>query len=534
MGLGSWSGGGFALGLVAWAMASALAQPPIGDLRPGDWSYEALAALSRREGCPGATGLLGETDTGTRSVGGASARQGGRVVSRFEAAALLRSCLAQITDRSDATERLLREFGPELATLKGQSDGLEARIGELEAMRFSPSTTLSGQLFTFVGANYFSGRAIDRDSNMFRRRSNEPGTNTIILEPLPNGTTMNYDLELEVNTSFNGKDNLFLKLRAGDFGESVFGGNPQSLSLATLDVAFEKDCSDGDCGNILVVDQLYYSFPVGAGFTLTLAAKAYQNDLFAMNPSLYPADSILNVFTANGAQLAYNNNIGSGGALWWNRGGFKISAIYLAGNGAFGDPNAGGLGTTASSATASLQVGYAADQWGVAAIYSRLQPGAQQIPAITPFANGAVQENRQSLSQGFGLGGYWQPAESCWWPSVSVGLGLNQTSYQATQSAGSLRDSRSWQVGLQWSDVLWSGNTLGVAVAQPVLATALTGQSQPNDSAFVWEVWYRFQISDSISITPALIYLSRPLGQSTPPGESLNQLGALVKTSLQF
>ena len=534
MGLGSWSGGAFALGLVACSMASALAQPTVGDLRPGDWSYEALAALSRRESCPGGAALLGETDTVRRSAGGAPASQGGRVVSRFEAAALLRSCLAQISDRSDVTERLLREFGPELALLKGQSDGLEARIGELEAMRFSPSTTLSGQLFTFVGANYFSGRAIARGSNTFRSRSNDPGSNEIILESLPNATTMNYELELDLNTSFTGKDNLFLKLRTGDFGDSVFGGNPQSLSLATLDVAFEKDCNIGDCGNVVVVDELYYSFPVGAGFTFTLAAKAYQSDLFAMNPSLYPAESILNVFTGNGAQLAYNNNIGSGGALWWSRGGFKVSAIYLAGHGAFGDPNAGGLGTAASAATGTLQVGYAADQWGVAAIYTRLQPDAQQVPAITPFANGAVQENLQSRSQGLGIGGYWQPAESLWWPSVSVGLGFNQTRYQAPQPAGSLRDSRSWQVGLQWSDVLWPGNALGVAVAQPVMATSLTDGQKPHDGGFVWEGWYRFQISDSISITPALIYLSRPLGQSTPPGESLHQLGALIKTSLQF
>jgi hypothetical protein len=179
-------------------------------------------------------------------------------------------------------------------------------------------------------------------------------------------------------------------------------------------------------------------------------------------------------------------------------------------------------------------VGYAADQWGVAAIYTRLQPDAQQVPAITPFANGAVQENLQSRSQGLGIGGYWQPAESLWWPSVSVGLGFNQTRYQAPQPAGSLRDSRSWQVGLQWSDVLWPGNALGVAVAQPVMATSLTDGQKPHDGGFVWEGWYRFQISDSISITPALIYLSRPLGQSTPPGESLHQLGALIKTSLQF
>ena len=506
----------------------------VGDLRPGDASYALLAALIRREGCPGGAALLGEMEPAAGSAAAGVAHQGGRALSRFEAAALLRRCLAQVKEVSDASVRLMREFEPELALLKGQVDGLDARIGELEATRFSPSTTMSGQLYTTFGANQFSGSAVALRSNSFRRRSNEPGSSEIIQEALPNATIMNYELELDFNTSFRGKDNLFLKLRAGDYGDSVFGGNPQSLGLATLDFAFENDCNEADCGNVIVVDELYYSLPIGSGFTLILVAKAYLNDLFPVNPSLYPADSILNVFTAHGSPLAYNNNIGSGGAIWWGHGGFKVGASYLAGHGAFGDSNAGGLGTAAAAASGSLQVGYTSEQWGLAAIYTFLQPDAQTLPGITPFANGAVQENTQSRSQGVGLGGYWQPADAGWWPSVSLGVGLNHTRYVSSQPAGSLSDSRSWQLGLQWSDVLWPGNALGVAVAQPVMATSLTDQKHPNDSGFVWEGWYRFQLSDAISVTPALFYLSRPLGQSTPGGESLHQLGALIKTSLQF
>jgi hypothetical protein len=41
-------------------------------------------------------------------------------------------------------------------------------------------------------------------------------------------------------------------------------------------------------------------------------------------------------------------------------------------------------------------------------------------------------------------------------------------------------------------------------------------------------------MSDAISITPAVFYLSRPLGQNTPAGESFSQLGALVKTTFRF
>ena len=56
----------------------------------------------------------------------------------------------------------------------------------------------------------------------------------------------------------------------------------------------------------------------------------------------------------------------------------------------------------------------------------------------------------------------------------------------------------------------------------------------PNDGNLVWEWWYRYQLSDNVSITPGLFYLSRPLGADTPSGRSFAQLGGLVKTSFSF
>jgi carbohydrate-selective porin OprB len=89
-------------------------------------------------------------------------------------------------------------------------------------------------------------------------------------------------------------------------------------------------------------------------------------------------------------------------------------------------------------------------------------------------------------------------------------------------------------VGLEWSDVFWKGNGFGMAVGQPIFATALKGNDSPNDGNVVWEWWYKFQVTDNISVTPALFYLSRPLGQDTPSGDSFNQLGGLIKTSFNF
>ena len=57
-------------------------------------------------------------------------------MTRFEAAALLNACLDRITEVTDELRRLLNEFEQELAILKGRVDGLEARVGELEATQF--------------------------------------------------------------------------------------------------------------------------------------------------------------------------------------------------------------------------------------------------------------------------------------------------------------------------------------------------------------------------------------------------------------
>ena len=73
-----------------------------------------------------------------------------------------------------------------------------------------------------------------------------------------------------------------------------------------------------------------------------------------------------------------------------------------------------------------------------------------------------------------------------------------------------------------------------MAVGQPTFATRLEGGGTPNDGNFVWEWWYKLHVSEHITVTPALFYLSRPLGVDTPGGKSFQQLGGLIKTSFRF
>ena len=58
-----------------------------------------------------------------------------------------------------------------------------------------------------------------------------------------------------------------------------------------------------------------------------------------------------------------------------------------------------------------------------------------------------------------------------------------------------------------------------------VLGTGIYGRAQVTD--FV-------PVTDNISVTPALYYLSRPLGQATPDGQSFGQIGGVVVTTFSF
>jgi hypothetical protein len=496
------------------------------DVQPSDWAFQALSNLIERYGC-----VAGYPDGTYR---------GGKAMSRYEAAALLNACLDRITEVTDELKRLLKEFEQELAVLRGRVDGLEAKVGELEANQFSTTTKLSGLATFVVGANTFSGSAINTGSNTVNRAPNAVTGLPRAAVSLPNATTFNYDVQLTFDTSFSGKDLLRTNLRAGNFGDSVFGGEPHSLGLAQLEVAFEEDCGDGDCGDVVAIDKLFYQFPIGSQFTATLGARVGQEDMLALWPSVYPSDTVLNVFTVNGAPGAYSKNLGTGAGLWWQAHGLSLSANYVAANGDSGNPSVdagdggGGIGNRFSGSTGTVQLAYQQEQWGLAAIWTLVQPETQFVPGTTPFIHSAIDHTLDALTNAYGLSGYWQPLQSGWLPSVSLGWGINTTSYSSDQPAGTLRTSQSWMVGLQWTDAMIKGNDFGFAVGQPVFATSLSDDITPNDGNFVWEWWYKIQVTDNISVTPALIYLSRPFGQVTPEGESFSQFGGLVKTSFKF
>ena len=452
--------------------APASAVFPFTDVRPTDWAHQALFNLLELHGCPG-----GDPDHRFRAD---------RTLSRFEAAALLQACLDHGTAPTDALRRLIAEFATELTVVNNRIDALNRRVDRVETLRFSPTTRLTG-LATFVVGGVSPHPAGDK-------------------------VTFNNDLQLNIDTSFSGNDRLRTILRAGNFD---LVRNAFNRGLSTLETAFQLD----EGPNLLGIDRIYYQFPLGHGFTATLGARVGQEDMLALWPSVYPASTVLNLLNLAGAPLANNQNLGPGFGLWWQAGGWSVSANLVAAEGA---GSSKGLFSSDSATTGTVQLGYGKESWGVAATYSHLGSGVG-VPGATPFVTRQIADEG-ARTNAFGISGFWQPARSGLLPSISVGYGRNHS------QGSDLRISQSWMAGLQWSDVLAKGNSFGMGFGQPAFASATRNGAATERDVWAWEWWYRWQLSDQISLTPAIFILHNPSGGTS----DRHQYGALLKTGFSF
>ncbi|MFI0402075.1 MAG: iron uptake porin [Cyanobium sp.] len=533
------------------------------DVNPTDWAYQALSNLIETYGC-----VAGYPDGTYR---------GQRAMTRYEAAALLNACLDRITEITDELKKLMKEFEKELAVVRGRVDGLEAKVGELEANQFSTTTKLQGQATFVIGAVNASG---DRPgSGVFAPPAPATlGTRNAAerYDSLYGATSFNYDLRLNFITSFTGKDQLYTRLRTGNFS-NAFNGN--GVNLTALDVASNgfgsTSCGDNrNCSDVVGIDRLYYRFPIGNQFEAIIGAKYRNTEFLGANPGVYGSgkgDRILDYFSLHGAPGVYNKATGAGGGLIWKTpyklwgGGFSATASYVAPNGDSGFTNIddnyfacnaleGGIGNDCSRASFLAQLGWTSKVWGVSAGYRYGQRGSN-------FRRGTnfVASNSWFLANGesnsVALNAFFQPSSAGFIPSISVGWGLNSLSNNEVRSTGIefelpyVTESQSWYVGLQWNDVFWGGNSLGMAVGQPTFATTLSKGSNKdltdfvNDGNYAWEWWYKFQVTDNISVTPAIFWLSRPLGAltntlnldgTTDRSNTFGVFGGLVQTTFRF
>ena len=459
------------------------------DVYPTDWAYQALANLVQRYGC------VAGYPNGTF--------RGNRAMTRYEAAALLNACLDRITEVTDELRRLLKEFEAELAILKGRVDGLEARVGELEATQFSTTTKLKGQADFFMGGVTYD----DRDECVEEGGACDD-----------DAFSFSYRYTLNLNTTFTGKDLLYTRLRVGNM-KNVWTNKNSYLS----------DAKSGD--NTLKVDKLWYTFPIGE-FKFTVGALV-ENYYMVETPTRYKPilkafklggyGSVMGASTGQGFGVQWRQNVAPGEAAW------NVAANYVAdgGEGAKSDEGLGMFGDDTDGLFLS-QVGYGNRKWYLSALYAYKHGEDGSKPAMgysTPAAS-----SYDAGLHAFGVHGYWTPEESGLIPTISAGIDVG---FSDADAAGSTEEVFGWMIGLIWKNAFIDGNKMGIGFGSySSYATEVKGDSDPDDGNFAIEGYYDFQVTDNITVTPAVFYIQNADGDASIDGS--DTLGGLVKTTFKF
>lgn len=456
------------------ATANSLAQVTsvnqLSDVRPTDWAYEALSRLIENYGC-----IAGYPDGTFR---------GNRAMTRYEFAAGLNACLDALSERLgggvsqedlDALRRLVDEFRSELATLRGRVDNLEARVTELEENQFSTTTVLRGRTI-FGFADVFGGEDVGADDNNFVFQSR---------------------VRLNFDTSFYGVDRLRARLQAGNFEafNTPYGnafGEPNQLAFSY----------GTDTDNDVRLSRLEYYFPVGpATVYLGAVGEGISDIVTTVSPLDDPEQGSISYFGYNPIYDIGSQGTGFGLTVDFTDD-IQLGLGYLSGEGNVPFDVDSGSGLFDGDSTLFGQLTFTPGPLTLAFTYVN----AYQEDPSGALVDDATVQNAYGLSANYALT-----------DTVQLGGWISYVDSRVFEGAGFEGDGRSWSYAAYAaiSDLGTPGSLLGLIVGVPprtaIFDFASSGLADfGEDAALHVEAFYRFALTENISITPGIIWLSDP------------------------
>ncbi|MEA5621096.1 iron uptake porin [Cronbergia sp. UHCC 0137] len=474
----------------------------LSDVQATDWAFQSLQSLVERYGC--IAGYPNGTFRGNRSL------------TRYEFAAGVNACLDRINELiATATadmvtkedliqlQKLQEDFATELATLRGRVDVVEGKTTELEANQFSTTTKLQGQIVAVV-SDVISGEKV--------------GTSTFA------GVTPTFGARarIELVSSFTGQDTLFTRIQAN---------NIISPDLITKEGGSSFAGSSGDTNAI--IDALWYGFPLGKKTQVKLIANAGAGDDVTNTVNIFDGDGGFGALSAfgtrnpiyaqmNGAGLAVNHQFS-------DRLGLSLGYLTPSGN----SPTAGnGLFEGAYGALAQLTVKPS----------DRITVGLTYINSYkSPLTTGSTGATLQPLDVDGMNGIEVAYSSNSYGVQASVGISKNfviggWAGYTNSQvltgpNTGDV-DIWNYAVTLGFPDLGKKGNLAGLIVGvEPRVTSSTVGViDKDKDTSYHIEGFYQYKISDNISITPGVIWLTAP----NHDNDSDNVVIGAVRTTLSF
>jgi hypothetical protein len=447
----------------------------LSDVQPNDWAFQALQSLVERYGC------IAGYPNGTF--------RGNRALSRYEFAAGLNACLdrvneliatatADLTTKQDLAtiQKLQEEFSAELVTLRGRVDTVEAKTAELEANQFSTTTKLQGQVVAVVS---------DVLTNKKVNGADIPGKNT----------TLAARTRLEFVSSFTGKDTLLARLESNNINSPNINTPEGNLFFASSNPS-----------NNFSIATLSYTFPVSKNTQVKLIATGGAADDVTSTVNLFDGDGAFGAVSTFGTRNPIYGQLGDKGIAVNHQFGDKLalSLGYLSstannptpGNGLF-DGNYGALAqlTVKPSDRISLGLTY---------INSYNQPLLTGSNAAT---SGVVSSGENFSSNSYGV----QASLGISKKFVLGGWAGYTNSQVLTGTKGEV-DTFNYAVTLGFPDLGKKGNLAGVIVGMEpkVTSSNVVGVTKDPNTSYHIEGFYQYKLSDNITLTPAVIWLTAP------------------------
>ncbi|MGB0564404.1 MAG: iron uptake porin, partial [Spirulinaceae cyanobacterium] len=496
---------------------SSLGQTPsasqFADVSPGDWAYQALDDLVRRYDC-----LKGYPNGTFR---------GDRALSRYEFAAGLNACMQTIerllaettaefvtAEDLDTLQRLMADFETELAQLDSQVDALDARLQFLEDNQFSTTTKLFGQVV--VGLQGRFANSVDAFT------ATGSGSDGIRDTPDPNNEiSMGYNAQLTLLTQFAPGSFLLTGLQAGNLDTSVTDpADYGRINNNFLRLGYESNTNNG-----LLLSDVSYRQRVTDNLAMIIGPAGVNPVNVFRGPSRVESAGFgpISRFAQRNPIIQLGGTSAGVGFDWQAHPKVSVQGVYSAAfantatAGIFDDSYTWGLQAFITpTRNTDVALYFLNSQSGSSGGFLNTLIGDEQISSII----GVDLE-----TNAFGITANWDITDD-----VTLGGWMGWTTSHQLNFAGSAQ-THNWMLSLQFPDLFAEGNYGGIFFGVPprITESNLTANGQVlgnipsffetgstalqggrDDTAYHLEAFYRWRLTDNITITPGVVAVFNP------------------------
>lgn len=487
----------------------------LSDVKPTDWAYTALQSLVERYGC-----ISGYPDLTYR---------GDRALTRYEFVAALNACWEQIEqiiqtnqNSQQSQEDLLKlqqlhqNFAKDLAIFNQQIETLNTQTTTLEAQQFSTTTKLFGQaIFGLQGrtANQADFFPVDDQKD-----TKDPGTEINFLN----------NIQLTLLTQLNSRSLILAGMQVGNGGTGPRLNNDTRLGY------------EGNTEGQIILSDLNYRQLIGNRLAVIVgpAGVNMANVFRGVNEVESAGRGAVSALAQRNPIVNIGNGRGGVGFDWQATSRISIQGVYSASTPA--DVSSGGLfGGTDGQTTLGLQL--------TLAPINSVNVALNYVNAYSPLGVLGTGSGDDQLTidspiktNGFGAAVSWRIT-----PDLTLGSWAGYTNSGIPGQEGEV-ETTNWMLFLNWENLFGRDNLAGIYVGQPpkiVRSDLPVGKNipdllaggegkaggQPGTTTHL-ELFYRWQVSDRLSLTPGLLMIFEP--GHTPASDPITV--GVLRTTFNF